>query len=148
MVADDPDRSEEQGRSQVRDSEDSLEVIALWRGADGHLSAAGLRTSAPGGLDPRGPGMGNRLGAVPRARDGVLHVVAADPAWTNPGVIDRAIAELERTVDYSGWQTSPWLKGQLRAVVFGPDDRAALAGFDLHYTVGEGLVVTHPKEEL
>ncbi len=33
----DPDRSEEQGRSQVRDSEDSLEVIALWRDLSGTL---------------------------------------------------------------------------------------------------------------
>ena len=146
VVADDPDRSEEQGRSQVRDSEDSLEVIALWRDADGHLRLPACAPRRPGALIPEGLewGTGSEQSL---AREMASCTLSLPIQLTNPGVIDRAIAELERTVDYSGWQTSPWLKGQL-VVVFGPDDRAALAGFDLHYTVGEGLVVTHPKEEL
>ena len=65
---------------------------------------------------------------------------------THPGVIDRVIAELEGTVDYSGWQASPWIRGQL-VVVFDSDDHATLAGFDLHYTADEGLVVTQLKEK-
>lgn len=144
VAAADPDRSEEQGRSQVRDSEDSLEVIALWRDAAGQLRVPTCAPRRPGALIPEGLewGTGSDQGL---AREMASCTLSLPIQLTNPGVIDRAIAELERTVDYSGWQSSPWLKGQL-AVVFGPDNHATVAGFDLHYTVDEGLVVTHPKE--
>lgn len=146
VVAQDPDRSEEQGRSQVRDSEDSLEVIALWRATDGQLRLPACAPRHPGAAIPEGVewGTGSEQSI---AREMASCSLSLPIQLTHPGVIDRVIAELERTVDYSGWQTSPWLKGQL-VVVFGPDDHATLAGFDLYYTVDEGLVVTHPKEEL
>lgn len=145
VVAQDPDRSEEQGRSQVRDSEDSLEVIALWRDTDGQLRMPACAPRHPGAAIPEGVewGTGSEQSL---AREMASCTLSLPIQLTHPGVIDQAIAELERTVDYSGWQTSPWLKGQL-VVVFGPDDHATVAGFDLHYTDDEGLVVTHPKEE-
>lgn len=145
VAAGDPERSEEQGRSQVRDSEDSLEVIALWRDADGRLrlpdcAPAHPRASIPEGLE-WGTGSEQAL-----AREMASCTLSLPVQLTNPGVIDRAIAELERTVDYSGWQSSPWIKGQL-VLVFGPDDRAHLVGFDLHYSRDEGLVVTKLEEK-
>ncbi len=65
---------------------------------------------------------------------------------TNGRVIASVISALERTVDASGWQQSPWLAGQL-VVVFGPDDRACIADFDLTYSPTEGLIVTGLEEK-
>lgn len=143
--AGDPDRSEEQGRSQVRDSEDSLEVIALWRGDDGNLRLPACSPRNAGSLVPEGIewGTGSEQSL---AREMATCTLSLPIQLTHRGVIDRAIAELERAVDYSGWQQSPWIKGQL-VLAFGPDDRATLAGFGLHYKPDEGLVVTRPEEE-
>lgn len=145
VVADEPDRSEEQGRSQVRDSEDSLEVIALWRDEDGSLHLPSCAPEHPGALIPEGLEWGT--GSEQRlAREMASCTLSLPIQLTNPAVIDRVIAELERTADYSGWQQSPWIKGQL-VVVFGPDDCAFLAGFELHYSPDEGLVVTRTEEK-
>jgi len=145
VVADDPDRSEEQGRSQVRDSEDSLEVIALWRDVNGLLRLPACAPRRPGAVIPEGLewGTGSEQSL---AREMASCTLSLPIQLTHPGVIDRVIAELEGTVDYSGWQASPWIRGQL-VVVFDSDDHATLAGFDLHYTADEGLVVTQLKEK-
>lgn len=143
--AGDPDRSEEQGRSQVRDSEDSLEVIALWRGDDGGLRLPACSPRHPGSPVPQGLEWGT--GAEESlAREMATCTLSLPFQFTRPGTIDRVIAELEHHVDYSGWQQSPWIKGQL-VLAFGPDGRATLAGYGLHYQPDEGLVITRPEEE-
>jgi CRISPR-associated helicase Cas3/CRISPR-associated endonuclease Cas3-HD len=145
IAAGDPERSEEQGRSQVRDSEDSLEVIALWRDTEGHLRLPECAPKHPGALVPQGLEWGTGSEQA-LAREMATCTLSLPVQLTNTGVIDRAIAELERSADYSGWQASPWIKGQL-VLVFGPDDRAHLAEFELHYTRDDGLVVIHPEEK-
>lgn len=142
----DPERSEEQGRSQVRDSEDSLEVIALWRDTDGLLR---LPTSAPrhaGALVPEGL-QWDTTSDHSLGRAMASCTLALPIQLTHPGVIDRVIAELERSVDYSGWQQSPWVRGQL-ALVFDAADRAQLADYNLTYSRDEGLVVSRLEEQL
>jgi len=47
---------------------------------------------------------------------------------------------LEDALDYSGWQDSPWVKGQL-AVVFNAHGDAVVDQFHLHYDPHEGLTV-------
>lgn len=145
VPAEDPERSEEQGRSQVRDSEDSLEVLALWRDGDGVLHMPRCAPGHPWAIVPEGLEWGTGS-EQSMARALAACTLSLPIQFTNPGTINRAIGELECTVDYSGWQHSPWLKGQL-AIVFGPDDHAQLAGFDLHYTTDEGLVVTRLEEK-
>lgn len=139
----DPERSEEQGRSQVRDSEDSLEVIALWRDEEGSLRLPACSPRHPGALIPEGIEWGTDSERA-LAREMATCTLSLPITLTNEGTIGRVIAELERSVDYSGWQQSPWLRGQL-VLVFGPQGYARVAGFDLHYTPEMGLVVT--KEE-
>ena len=144
VAAQDPERSEEQGRSQVRDSEDSLEVIGLWRDADGSLR---LPVSAPqqaGVLVPEGLAWDE---ATERslARPMASCTISLPIQFTNPRTIDQAITELERSADYACWQQSPWLRGQL-ILVFDQSNRAHLAGYDLHYTPDEGLIVARPEE--
>ncbi len=142
--AGDPERSEEQGRSQVRDSEDSLEVIALWRGVDGALRLPDCAPNNPGALIPEGlewgTGSENRL-----AREMATCTLSLPAQLTNPRDIERVIQELERAVDASGWQQSPWLKGQL-VLAFDQNCQCRLAGYELRYSYDEGLVVTHPEE--
>lgn len=145
VAAGDPERSEEQGRSQVRDSEDSLEVIALWRDSEGHLRLPQCAPRHPGALIPQGLEWGTGT-EQDLAREMATCTLSLPVQLTHRGVIDRVIAELESSVDYSGWQASPWIKGQL-VLVFSPDDRAHLAESELHYTRDEGLVVTHCKEK-
>ncbi len=140
----DPDRSEEQGSSQVRDSEDSLEVIALWRDLAGLLHLPDCAPRHPGAVVPEGLEWGTGPEAA-LAREMATCTLSLPIQLTNAGAIEKVIAELERSVDASGWQQSPWLKGQL-VLVFGPDGPPRLAGFELNYTTDEGLVVTRPEE--
>ena len=145
VQAGDPDRSEAQGRSQVRDSEDALEVIALWRDADGYLKLPDCAPAHPGALIPEGLqwGVGSEQSL---AREMASCTLSLPVHLANKGMIDRVISELETSVDYSGWQTSQWIKGQL-VLVFDSDNRACLAGLELHYTPDEGLVVAPPEEK-
>lgn len=144
VATQDPERSEEQGRSQVRDSEDSLEVIGLWRDANGHLRLPACAPVHAGAVVPEGLQWDTRTESA-LARAMASCTLSLPIQLTNPGMIDGVIAELERSADYSGWQQSPWIKGQL-ILAFDEDDRARLAGHILHYSPDEGLVVTKPEE--
>ena len=144
VEVDDPERGEEQGRSQVRDSEDSLEVIALWRGDGGDLHLPACAPKHGGAIIPDGV-LWDPAAEQSLARAMASCTLALPIQLTNPGIIDRAIADLERSVNYSCWQQSPWIRGQL-AVVFDERDRTTLAGLGLHYSPDEGLVVENLEE--
>lgn len=141
IAVSDPDASEAQGRSQVRDSEDGLEVIALFADAEGDVR-----------LSPR---LGHHAGALVPTQlaagldDGLARAMASCTLplplmMCHPGTIDRVIAALETTLDYSGWQNSPWVKGQL-SVVFDAHSDAVVDRFHLHYDPHEGLTVTREE---
>lgn len=137
----DPDASEAQGRSQVRDSEDGLEVIALFADAEGDIRLSPRLSRHAGALVP------TQLTAG--LDDGLARAMAACTLplplmMCHPGAIDRVIAALETTLDYSGWQHSPWVKGQL-AVVFDAGSDAVVDRFHLHYDPHEGLTVTREE---
>lgn len=128
--------------AKVRDSEDSLEVVVVHRGQDGtlrlptgigHFSGAGLPIFGPPDDDV--------------ARAAASCTVSLPRVLTGPWNIDRVIAELENSpADLSGWQASPWLRGQL-ALVLDDQGRGCLAGHPLHYDHDHGLVVEPaPKE--
>lgn len=144
VISGDPDRLEEQGKSQVRDSEESLEVMALWRGQDGHLRLPERVTRFPGRVITEGLQWGaaddERL-----ARDMAACTLRLPAALCYPGVIEGVIHDLERLADYSGWQNSRWISGQL-AVIFDVSGRCAVGSFELSYDAEQGLHF-HPLEE-
>ncbi len=140
----DPDKHEEQGTSQVRDSDEGLEVMALWRGEDQLLRLPEGATRFPGRVVSEGVQWGTaddeRL-----AREMAACTLRLPALMCYPGVIDQVIAALEKQADYSGWQNSRWVGGEL-AVVFDASGICHVAGFDLSYDPDQGLQVVRAKE--
>lgn len=139
----DPDKREEQGKSQVRDSDEGLEVMALWRGDDKLLRLPEGLPRFGGHIVPEGQQWGSAEEPLARAMAACTLRLPASLCF--PGVVERVIADLERMADYSGWQTSRWIAGQL-AIVFDESGVCHAAGYALSYDPDQGLRVTHPEE--
>ncbi|GAA1215056.1 CRISPR-associated helicase/endonuclease Cas3 [Kitasatospora nipponensis] len=125
------------GRAQVRDSQESLEVIAVQQLADGSLQ------TFPWLADGRG-GLPLPLDAVPQgraARAAAASALRLPLHLSQPRIIDQVISELERRCP-PAWQSkeSHWLAGEL-ILPFDTDGRARLAGFVLTYSRDDGLEV-------
>ncbi|MEU3215404.1 type I-E CRISPR-associated protein Cse1/CasA [Streptomyces sp. NPDC006971] len=125
------------GRAQVRDSDESLEVLVVQRREDGRLTTVDWLDGGRGGLD-----LPEHAPPVRRAAEAVAASALTLPrSLTHPGVIDRTIAELERFV-VPAWQVKecPWLAGELLLVL---DERCQtrLSGSEIHYSVDDGLRV-------
>ncbi len=122
------------GRSQVRDSEDSLEVVVVQRveGSIRPMPGAGLPldTILPTDFPPE-PHIARELaGCTVRL-----------PSWATMPDADAVINALE-DMSFVGWQQDcPWLAGQL-TLVLDECGRARLSGLDLEYKPDEGLLVT------
>ncbi|MDF1487393.1 CRISPR-associated helicase Cas3' [Tessaracoccus caeni] len=140
----DPERAEEKGRSQVRDSEDSLEVLVLWRDSSGQLRVPSYARSHAGALVPEGLPWGTTGTELSIAKAMASCTLSLPIQLTNDKLIDQVIDELERQVDASGWQRSPWVAGQL-ILVFDDVDKVTLGGFDLQYDAAEGLLITRSE---
>lgn len=140
----DPEHAEAQGQSVVRDSEDSLEVIALFRDDEGALRLPASAPRHPGALLPLNQAWGSQEESLARAMAACTLPLPIQLA--NGSTIDTVIAQLEgaQGIDYSLWQQSRWLRGQL-ILVFDPHSRAELAGFELHYG-DRGLSVARIQE--
>lgn len=143
--AGDPELDERKGRSQVRDSEDSLEVIALWRDQSGDLRIPPCARDHAGAVVPEGHPWGVTGTELSIARAMASCTLSLPVQFTHDGIIEKVISELEQTVNASGWQKSPWVSGQL-VLVFDTEDRASLAGYDLRYSNDEGLLVAQAEE--
>ncbi|MBN3933041.1 CRISPR-associated helicase Cas3' [Streptomyces verrucosisporus] len=129
------------GRAQVRDGEESLEVLVAWRRADGTLTTVPWLTEGRGGLELP-------TDAVPPPR--AARAVAASGLrlpyhFSYPRVLDRAIEELEELC-VPAWQVKEchWLAGEL--ILFleeGVDEncQTRLAGYELRYSQTDGLRV-------
>ncbi len=125
------------GRAQVRDSEESLEVLVVQRRADGRLTTVSWLDGGRGGLDlPEHAPPPHRTAEIVAAC-----ALTLPRTLTHPGVIDRTIAELERFV-VPAWQVKecPWLAGEL-LLVLDEDHRARLSGWEVHYSADDGLRV-------
>ncbi|MCX2969485.1 MULTISPECIES: type I-E CRISPR-associated protein Cse1/CasA [Streptomyces] len=141
--AGDADDSRE-GRAQVRDSEQTLEVLVVQRRADGRLTTVpwldGGKEGGRGGLE-----LPTDFPPSRRAAEAVAASALTLPGrFGKPWLIDRTIEELERFL-VPAWQVKecPWLAGELLLVL---DERCQtrLAGFDLAYSPVDGLRVTSP----
>lgn len=130
------------GRQQVRDAEDSLEVLVVQRTADGML-----RTLPQLPPDERG----RRRGGLELPTDAppdptCAQVVAASalrlPRHFSHATADRAVAELEELY-IEAWQGRDchWLAGEL-LLALDEECQCSLAGFTLRYSPDDGLEVT------
>ena len=132
--------NEEKGHAQVRDGEDSLEVILLDRHRVGGQEELRTLPSAPGA-----PGVQIPTEDVPNrkvVRAMALSAVRLPPRLSNPRNIDRVICELEARV-VPAWQADPQLRGQLFLLL--EDGRTQLADVVLEYSPTTGLKEVHPE---
>lgn len=126
------------GRAQVRDSEESLEVLVVQRRADGTLATLPWLEDGQGGLELPVDSVPSRRAARAAASSALRLPYRFSKPWT----LDRAIAELEE-LHVPAWQTTecPWLTGQL-LLALDEDCQTRLAGFELRYSRSDGLAVT------
>ncbi len=134
--ASDPEDTTGYGR--VRDSEDSLEVIVLVRQSNGMIRIPEGVPEFGGRIVPSvlGNGPGDNELAMAMASCTVPLPQSLSGAW----IIDNMIAELENQHDVSGWQESPWLRGQL-CLFLDEDGVAPLTVSAVSYGSDIGLVV-------
>lgn len=141
--AGDPDSNEAQGRSAVRDGEEGIEVMVLWRDEQGVLHLPPSHA-----LHQRVISQGLQWGTNEdeRLAKAMASCTLRLPAMMcYPRVVDSVVSSLERAVDYSGWQQSRWIAGQL-AVVFDPSGHSRVADFRLTYDPETGLTVEKAEE--
>lgn len=131
--------SEERGRAQVRDGEDSLEVILLevrCEGGQEELSTLSHAPDAPGRRLPV-----DRVPARELVHAMTMSAVRLPAGLTQGSRIDKAINELEVHV-VPAWQDEPALRGQLFLLL--EDGRASLIGKTLEYSPSTGLKEVQP----
>lgn len=131
------------GRAQVRDSQESLEVVVLQRRRQDSVLTTASWLSPDRDGKPRG-GLELPTDTAPAPRLG--RIAAASRLrlpyhFSFPKEMDQAIDELERNY-VPAWQhkDSHWLAGEL-VLVLDEDCQTSLAGFDLSYHPADGLEV-------
>lgn len=136
--AEDPESPRQLGKAQVRDGGDSVEVIVLRRDNERVLRLP----------DGPGPLAGHSVPEFLPVDDWRLARAMAETTISlplsmcaNPAQVDRTVSELERSLRYDSWQSSPWIAGQL-ALVLEPDGTVRVAGFDVAYSDELGLTAT------
>ena len=132
--------NEEKGHAQVRDGEDSLEVILLdLRRAGGQEELRTLPSApeAPSTVIPTDRAPDKKV-----VRTMALSAVRLPPRLSNPRRIDQIIDELEKRV-VPAWQADPQLRGQLFLLL--EDGRAQLADTALEYSPSTGLKEVHSE---
>ncbi|MEK2490746.1 type I-E CRISPR-associated protein Cse1/CasA [Kitasatospora purpeofusca] len=127
------------GRAQVRDGEESLEVMVAMRLPDGSLTTLPWLDRGRGGLPlptETAPGWNTAQALAASGLRLPYH-------FSKPWVIDKAIKELEQLY-VPAWQVKecPQLDGEL-VLLLDEHGRAELAGFELEYNPRDGLSV-HP----
>ena len=132
--------NEEKGRAQVRDGEDSLEVILLDLHRDGGQEEPRTLPCQPGGTVHIIPT--DRVPEPKVVRAMALSAVRLPASLSNARVIDQVIDELERWV-VPAWQDEPQLRGQLFLVL--EDGRTHLGGKTLEYSPTTGLKEISPQ---
>lgn len=126
--------SEETGHAQVRDGEDSLEVILLELHREGGQEELRTLAHAPGAAGALIPT--DRVPDRDVVRAMVMSAVRLPAGITRGDKMDQAIDELEIRV-VPAWQADSQLRGQLFLLL--EDGRAQLAGTTLEYSSTTGL---------
>ena len=157
IAATDPDESAS-ARAQVRDTEDTVEVVVVCRegpalrGFPGSGIPPGVDLACD--LDPPTDDVARKLAAC------TLRLPTAMTASARKGSggaerrvatayarIDAVIADLERQgASVAGWQESAWLRGQL-PLILDESGRAEVAGWALEYDTKRGLRRTRLRKD-
>lgn len=124
----------QQGRAQVRDTGESLEVLVAVRSGDAVALPRWLTGYGGKEIPTEQPPPAGLARAVASCSIRLPYQLTASPA-----VIDAVIDDLEASW-FGGWQQSSWLKDQL-VMVLDEDHRCHLAGFDVAYDRRDGLTV-------
>ncbi|WP_436536022.1 CRISPR-associated helicase Cas3' [Actinoplanes sp. HUAS TT8] len=126
------DADDQTARGHVRDTDgETLEVLLLVRTEEGLV--------IPPWID--GGGILVPTADTPKwwlARQIARCTLPLPRSMTAPDVIDDTIAALERRVDVTAWQDSPWLAGELVLDIDG-NGLARVGSFELQYDLHEGL---------
>ncbi|MCT7353115.1 CRISPR-associated helicase Cas3' [Streptomyces sp. 15-116A] len=135
------------GRAQVRDSRDSLEVVAVQRRGDGSLVT--LPWLKPDSKQRQRAGIELPTDATPTpfAARTAASCGLRLPLQFSGETMDQAIEELEQLY-LPKWQgkDSPWLSGQL-ILLLDEAGQTRLAGHRLRYTPRDGLEVTREPHD-
>ncbi|MFC5662146.1 type I-E CRISPR-associated protein Cse1/CasA [Kitasatospora misakiensis] len=125
------------GQAQVRDSEESLEVMVAMRRADGSITTLPWLDRGRGGL----PLPTETVPTWNAAQALAASSLRLPYHFSKPWVIDRVIGELEQLF-IPAWQVKecPQLDGEL-VLLLDEQGRAELAGFEMEYRTDDGLAV-------
>lgn len=129
-----PNESEERAYAQVRDTRETLEVIALQKTGDGY------------GFFGTGEDISERIEESAVARRIAQQTLRLPRILSSTYRIDGTIQELERyNLKYLGeWQKQPWLKHSL-GILFEEDGSFRINGYRIQYDENIGL--SYMKEE-
>lgn len=128
--------SEETAYAQVRDTNETIEVIALQKTGNGY------------GLFGSDEDLSNKISDFKVAKEIAKQTITLPVALTKNYNIDRTIRKLEefKIKNLSDWQKSQWLKSSL-AIIFDENGYVDLQnGFTLHYSKECGLSYTKRKD--
>lgn len=128
------DKGEEYASAQVRDSNDTVEVIALKKIGNGY------------GLFDDDIDLSNQVDDYNISKKIAKHTLRLPYALSYPRIIDDTIEklEIENRKYLSDWQDQPWLKGTL-GIIFNENSQYYLNGYFLRYDTKFGLI--YEKEE-
>lgn len=131
------DKSEESGNSQVRDADESIEVIALKKLENGYCRLFGELSNQDLSARVRESEIGMKIAGDTLRLPKVLCM---------PYQIENTIRELEKIYlnELKEWDSSGWLKGSL-GIFFDENMNCRLNGYLLHYDRKYGL--SYQKEE-
>jgi hypothetical protein len=134
------DTNDKQAEASVRDTEDSLEVIVLWRDSGGRLRLLPWIEKIAGVKEYELDQYYTPDESVARALAFCTVNLPLHKDWQ----IDRAIKELE-SEGFSAWQDSYWLEGEL-FLILNESMHCELIGYEVRYTWEKGLKMNYKKK--
>lgn len=131
-----PNESEENAYAQVRDTQETIEVIALERVGSGY------------GFIGKSQDLSAQIEDAEIAKKIAQHTLRLPNVLSVPYRIDQTIKELEEynLRNLKEWQSQPWLKGSL-GILFDKDCRFRLNGYILKYNEHFGLTYEEVEDE-
>ena len=125
-----PDDSEEQSYAQVRDIEETIEVIALKKKGCGY------------GLFGQEQDISDLISDYKTAKEVAKNTLRLPKSFSKSYNIDKTIEELEQynTNKLTGWRSSSWLRGSL-GIIFDENNEFTINGRKIHYDEKYGVSI-------